>query len=430
MILGERCTRGCGFCSVQKLNPKKHDVQLDANEPANVARMAREMKLRYVVITSVNRDDLEDGGSHHFAETVREVRRALPEARVEVLTPDFCGDLDAVARVLDAGPARVQSQHGDGAAAVLAGASAGGLPAVAGRAGVRAALMPRQVLTKSGFMVGLGETPDEVRTLLRDLRAAGTDVATIGQYLQPTRRNLPVAEFVEPRQFDAYREYGLALGFKAWCSADRWCAVPTWPIWSARKRSGSRAELAAGAGFGGAAHFYLSEILHRLVCAGGAGAAAGGHGARAALAAPLPAGLGRGRGVLVRRLLLDSVRALLSRRAGGRGGLGGVPVVLRGEGAPHGRVRRAGRNPDAALVGRAVGGGAVGGGGSDARVARLRVAGAGQRRNRYGDPDAPGAVHRRLRAFVRVRHDGGGAGAGGDRGGRGWNCSGWRRFCF
>src|SRR6516225_1024206 len=101
MILGNLCTRGCGFCSVPKA---KHPGALDPNEPENVARMAREMKLRYVVITSVNRDDLDDGGSHHFAETVREVRRALPEARVEVLTPDFCGDLDAVARVLDAAP--------------------------------------------------------------------------------------------------------------------------------------------------------------------------------------------------------------------------------------------------------------------------------------------------------------------------------------
>ena len=104
MILGERCTRGCGFCSVPKGNPAEHDMRLDPAEPANVARMAAEMKLRYVVITSVNRDDLADGGSRHFAATVREVRRALPEARVEVLTPDFCGDLDAVARVLDAGP--------------------------------------------------------------------------------------------------------------------------------------------------------------------------------------------------------------------------------------------------------------------------------------------------------------------------------------
>ena len=218
MILGERCTRGCGFCSVQKLNPRKHDVQLDAGEPANVARMAREMKLRYVVITSVNRDDLEDGGSHHFAATVREVRRALPEARVEVLTPDFCGRLDAVTRVLDAGPhvfnhnletvprlySRVRPQA-DYRQSLDVLAFARG----------HAAHAPTQVLTKSGFMVGLGETPDEVRTLLRDLRAVGTDVATIGQYLQPTRRNLPVAEFVEPRQFEEYRAYGLALGFKA-----------------------------------------------------------------------------------------------------------------------------------------------------------------------------------------------------------------------
>src|SRR5580692_6353849 len=104
MILGNWCTRGCGFCSVPKANPARHDMRLDPAEPANVAHMAAEMRLRYVVITSVNRDDLADGGSHHFAETVREVRRALPDARVEVLTPDFCGDLDAVARVLDAGP--------------------------------------------------------------------------------------------------------------------------------------------------------------------------------------------------------------------------------------------------------------------------------------------------------------------------------------
>jgi lipoic acid synthetase len=214
MILGERCTRGCGFCSVQKLNPRKHDVQLDIHEPANVARMAREMKLRYVVITSVNRDDLEDGGSHHFAETVREVRRALPEARVEVLTPDFCGDHGAVARVLDAGP-HVFNHNMETAPRLYSRVR----PQADYRQSLNVLAFAREhaagVLTKSGFMVGLGETPDEVRTLLRDLRAAGTDVATIGQYLQPTRRNLPVAEFVEPRQFDEYRDYGLALGFKA-----------------------------------------------------------------------------------------------------------------------------------------------------------------------------------------------------------------------
>jgi lipoic acid synthetase len=104
MILGDLCTRGCGFCSVPKGSPHKKEFTLDPEEPANVAHMAAAMKLRYVVITSVNRDDLPDGGSWHFAETVREVRRALPDARVEVLTPDFCGDMDAVARVLDAAP--------------------------------------------------------------------------------------------------------------------------------------------------------------------------------------------------------------------------------------------------------------------------------------------------------------------------------------
>ena len=104
MILGNLCTRGCGFCSVRRARPPSASSSLDPNEPDNVARQAAAMKLRYVVITSVNRDDLADGGSEHWAETVRAVRQALPEARVEVLTPDFCGDMDAVARVLDAGP--------------------------------------------------------------------------------------------------------------------------------------------------------------------------------------------------------------------------------------------------------------------------------------------------------------------------------------
>ncbi|MEO8596283.1 MAG: lipoyl synthase [Candidatus Solibacter sp.] len=214
MILGERCTRGCGFCSVQKLNPRKHEVRLDAAEPANVARMAREMNLRYVVITSVNRDDLEDGGSQHFAETVREVRAALPDARVEVLTPDFCGNLEAVARVLDAAP-HVFNHNMETAPRLYARVR----PQADYRQSLDVLAFARkhspEVLTKSGFMVGLGETPEEVRTLLSDLRAAGTDVATIGQYLQPTRRNLPVAEFVDPRQFEEYREYGLGIGFKA-----------------------------------------------------------------------------------------------------------------------------------------------------------------------------------------------------------------------
>jgi len=212
MILGNRCTRGCGFCSVPKGNPAKHEMRLDPSEPANVARMAAAMNLRYVVITSVNRDDLPDGGSAHFAETVRQVRRALPEARVEVLTPDFCGDLDAVARVLEAGP-QVFNHNMETVPRLYRRVR----PQADYRQSLRVLAFAREhggALTKSGFMVGLGETEEEVHTLLRDLRDAGTDVATIGQYLQPTRRNLPVSAYIEPQQFERYREYGLSLGFK------------------------------------------------------------------------------------------------------------------------------------------------------------------------------------------------------------------------
>lgn len=188
-------------------------MRLDPAEPANVARMAAEMRLRYVVVTSVNRDDLADGGSEHFAETVRKIRGTLPEARVEVLTPDFNGDVDAVARVLDAGP-HVFNHNMETAARLY--------PRVRPQANYRQSLAVlrfareyrRDVLTKSGFMVGLGETAGEVEQLLRDLHEQDVDVATIGQYLQPTRRHLPVAEYLTPEQFDRYRDYGLQLGFR------------------------------------------------------------------------------------------------------------------------------------------------------------------------------------------------------------------------
>jgi lipoic acid synthetase len=165
------------------------------------------------VVTSVNRDDLTDGGSAHFAQTVREVKHALPNARVEVLTPDFCGDLDAVARVLDAGP-HVFNHNMETIARLYR--------TVRPQANYRQSLdvlrfakgHRPESLTKSGLMVGLGETPDEVQQLLRDLREADVDVATIGQYLQPARRNLQVAKFVTPAQFDAYRDFGLSIGFK------------------------------------------------------------------------------------------------------------------------------------------------------------------------------------------------------------------------
>ena len=210
MILGNICTRTCGFCAV----PQGEPGLLDPDEPYEVAAMAASMELRYVVITSVNRDDLRDGGSVHFAETIRQVKQALPDAKVEVLTPDFRGDFEAVARVLDAGPdvfnhnmetvrrlyrrVRPQADYEQSL----------GVLACARR------LAP-EVMTKSGLMAGLGETPEEVRQLLGDLREAGADVATIGQYLRPKRRRLPVAEFVRPAVFDEYREYGESIGFRA-----------------------------------------------------------------------------------------------------------------------------------------------------------------------------------------------------------------------
>jgi len=213
MILGNLCTRGCGFCSVPKGSPRIHDMRLDPAEPANIARMAAGMNLRYIVITSVNRDDLADGGSHHFAETVRQVRGALPDARVEVLTPDFDGNLDAVARVLDAGP-HVFNHNMETVPRLYRRVR----PQANYRQSLDVLRFARrrrpEVLTKSGFMVGLGEKPEEAQQLLKDLHAHDVDVATIGQYLQPTRRNLPVFEYVSPEQFQTYRDYGMSLGFR------------------------------------------------------------------------------------------------------------------------------------------------------------------------------------------------------------------------
>ena len=209
MILGNVCTRTCGFCAVPRGRPQT----LDPEEPGNVARMAVDMRLRYVVITSVNRDELPDGGSAHWAATVRAVKQALPQAHVEVLTPDFCGDLQAVARVLDAGP-DVFNHNMETVSRLYRRVR----PQAAYQQSLQVLEFARRhapdVLTKSGFMVGLGETAAEVAQLLHDLRGAKVDIATIGQYLQPTRRHLPVVEYLPPETFDHYRQTGLALGFR------------------------------------------------------------------------------------------------------------------------------------------------------------------------------------------------------------------------
>ena len=210
MILGNTCTRSCGFCAVPRGRPEP----LDPEEPENVARMAASMGLRYVVITSVNRDELPDGGATHWAATICALRRQLTSARVEVLTPDFCGNPEALARVVAAGP-HVYNHNMETVARLYCRVrpQADYHRSLQLLAAVRR-LAPA-MLTKSGFMLGLGESHQEVKQLLHDLRAVDCDVVTIGQYLQPTRRNLPVAEYLPPETFAYCHDYGLSLGFRA-----------------------------------------------------------------------------------------------------------------------------------------------------------------------------------------------------------------------
>jgi lipoic acid synthetase len=212
MILGDVCSRSCGFCSVK--TGRGLPMESLAEEPEQVAEAAAQLNLRYVVITSVNRDELPDGGATHFARTIHAVRRRLPQSKIEALTPDFKGNRAALHTILDACPDTFNHNVET-------------VPRLYGRVRPQADYQQSldvflnarsyspDVLTKSGFMLGLGERRDEVKRLLEDLRAHGVDVATIGQYLQPTRRHLPVEEYVHPDTFEEYKEYGERLGFRA-----------------------------------------------------------------------------------------------------------------------------------------------------------------------------------------------------------------------
>ena len=210
MLLGDVCTRGCRFCAVRSGNP--HGV-VDPDEPRKVAVAIADLSLTYVVLTSVDRDDLPDGGAAHFASTIREIKQRNPEILVEALIPDFQGDMEAVRCVVDAGPdvldhnletvrrlqtaARDRRAGYDQSLAVLRAAKA----------------MRPGIYTKSSIMLGLGESEGEVLEALRDLRAGGVDVVTFGQYLRPSAWHLPVQEFVSPDRFDAYREIAERMGF-------------------------------------------------------------------------------------------------------------------------------------------------------------------------------------------------------------------------
>ena len=212
MLGGEICTRHCGFCAVGKGAPGA----LDTEEPRHVAEAVKHLNLAHTVITSVNRDDLPDGGAAHWAETIRQVRALNPECKVEVLIPDFNGDEDALNTVLDAAP-DVLNHNTETIARlyrrVRPDADYQQSLTLLKRAAARRNRDQSEMLTKSGIMVGLGETFDEVVELMKDLRSVSCDIMTIGQYLQPHARRLPVDRYVTPEEFDRWREIGMSMGF-------------------------------------------------------------------------------------------------------------------------------------------------------------------------------------------------------------------------
>jgi lipoic acid synthetase len=214
LIMGERCTRNCRFCSVAPGLP----APVDPQEPVRVAEAAAGMELSYVVVTSVTRDDLPDGGAGHFAATIRAIRRRIPGAEIEVLVPDFQGERSALETVLRARPdvlnhnietvprlyARVRPQADYRRSLELL---------------CRAQEFDGTIPTKSGLMLGLGERPEEVRQALQDLRAAGCRILTLGQYLQPSPEHLPVENYILPEDFNGWRDTALAMGFYEVASA-------------------------------------------------------------------------------------------------------------------------------------------------------------------------------------------------------------------
>lgn len=208
LILGDICTRNCRFCAVQK----GHPLPPDPEEPKRVAEAAKQLTLEHVVVTSVTRDDLPDGGAEHFVRTVEALRKFLPEATVELLIPDFLGDWKALEVVLSVHP-DVLNHNVETVPRLY--------PLVRPQADYfrslellrRAKERFPSLLTKSGFMVGLGETQKEVEEVLQDLKDSGCDIVTIGQYLRPSMRHLPVSEYVLPEVFEYYRRYALRLGF-------------------------------------------------------------------------------------------------------------------------------------------------------------------------------------------------------------------------
>ena len=215
LLMGDTCTRACGFCAIQSGKPNL----LDPHEPEETASRVEALGLRYAVLTSVNRDDLPDGGAAHFAATISAIRRRCPNTLVEVLTPDFMGDLEAVAKVVAAGP--VVFNHNTETVPSLyrvvrpAGRFERSLAVLREAKSLGSDLFGESFRTKSGLMLGLGETESELMQVFEALVANGVDILTLGQYLRPTRYQLPVIRYVHPDEFADLGRKAQALGFKA-----------------------------------------------------------------------------------------------------------------------------------------------------------------------------------------------------------------------
>jgi lipoic acid synthetase len=210
MIMGEVCTRRCPFCDVAHGRP----LALDADEPKNLAETVQSMRLKYVVVTSVDRDDLRDGGAQHFVDCIRETRASNPNTKIEVLVPDFRGRLEKALNILETCPSDVFNHNLETAPRLYKQSRPGSdYQHSLDLLKQHKQRMP-DVPTKSGLMLGLGETNEEVLEVMRDLRAHDVDMLTLGQYLQPSDFHLPVTRYVTPQEFDWFKEQGEAMGFK------------------------------------------------------------------------------------------------------------------------------------------------------------------------------------------------------------------------
>lgn len=207
MILGDTCTRSCGFCNIKVGLP----TELDLDEPRRVAESVESLGLKHVVITSVNRDELKDGGASIFAETIKRIRQSSPECTIEILIPDFKGEISSF-EIIMKNPPDILNHNLETISSLY--------HAVRPQAKYERSLellnwfKNQGLTTKSGIMVGIGETPDEILALMNDLRAVDCKILTIGQYLQPTKLHLPVARFVTPEEFKMYKDSGLKKGFR------------------------------------------------------------------------------------------------------------------------------------------------------------------------------------------------------------------------